>query len=194
MALKNPLLPVTNPSTQAMPAPAADNLTGADIQRLQQSLDSSVSENTRKMYSSAWRSFQAWAQGRGNLFLPASPQLVAAYLPHLAEDRGLSVATIRLHKAALAAVHKAAGHDDPTDHEGVRKVMKGIARTHGRAQKQAKPLTAEALAAVRATASTRRPRGRRQEARIRPESLLARQGGSRPPLRSPGRPAPTLIA
>ena len=160
MALQNPLLPASNPSAQAMPAPAADNLNHADLQRLRQSLDSSVSENTRKMYASAWRSFQAWAQGRGNLSLPASPQVAAAYLAHLAEDRGLSVATIRLHKAALAAVHKAHGHDDPTDHEGVRRIMKGIARSHGRAQKQAKPLTAEAaLAAVRATASTRRPLG-----------------------------------
>ena len=159
MALKNPLLPVSKPSTEAMPAPAPDNLTGADIQRMRHSLDSSVSETTRKMYASAWRSFQTWAQGRGNLPLPASPQLVAAYLPHLAEDRGLSVATIRLHKAALATVHKTHGHDDPTDHEGVRRIMKGIGRTHGRAQKQAKPLTAEALAAVRATANTRRPLG-----------------------------------
>ena len=156
MALKTPLIPATDPSAEAMPAPAADTLNGADIQRLQQSLANSVSENTRKMYASAWRSFQDWAQGWGNLSLPASPQVVAAYLAHLAEDRGLSVATIRLHKAALAAVHKTHGHDDPTDHEGVQRVMKGIARTHCRAQKQAKPLTAEALAAVRATASTRR--------------------------------------
>ena len=159
MALKNPLIPATDPSAEAMPAPADNALTGADIQRLQHSLASSVSENTRKMYASAWRSFQAWTQGRGNLSLPASPQVVAAYLAHLAEDRGLSVATIRLHKAALAAAHKTQGHDDPTDHEGVRRIMKGIARSHGRAQKQAKPLTGEALAAVRATAHTRRPLG-----------------------------------
>ena len=159
MALQNPLLPVTDPSTETMPAPAADTLTGADIQRLRHSLDNSVSENTRKMYASAWRSFQTWAQGRGELAMPASSTLVAAYLAHLAEDRGLSVATIRLHKAALAAVHKNHGHDDPTDHEGVRRIMKGIARTHGRAQRQAKPLTAQVLAAVRATANTRRPLG-----------------------------------
>ena len=53
MALQNPLLPTSDPSTGAMPAPAADNLTDADIQRLRHSLDSSVSENTRKMYASA---------------------------------------------------------------------------------------------------------------------------------------------
>ena len=49
--------------------------------------------------------------------------------------------------------------DSLTDHEGVRRIMKGIARSHGTAQKQAKPLTAEALAAVKATATTRRPLG-----------------------------------
>ena len=156
--------------------PAPQGLTDADIQRLRHSLDSSVSENTRKMYASACRSFQAWAQGRGALAIPASSTLAAAYLAHLAEDRGLSVATIRLHKAALAAVHKAHGHDDPTDHEGVRRIMKGIARSHGRAQKQAKPLTAEALAAVQGHRQQQAPPGRRQEAGISPESLLARQG------------------
>ena len=66
MALHPPLLPASDPPTEAMPA-AADTLTSADIQRLRQSLDSSVSENTRKMYASAWRSFQAWTLGRGNL-------------------------------------------------------------------------------------------------------------------------------
>ena len=104
------------------------------------------------MYPSAWRSFEAWAQARGALSLPASPPIVAAYLAHLAEERRLSVATIRLHKAGLAAIHKAAGHSDPTGNEGVRQIMKGIARAHGRAPKQARPLTAEALAAVKATA------------------------------------------
>ena len=93
--------------------------------------------------------------------MPASPPLIAAYLAHLAEERRLSVATIRLHKSALAAVHKAAGHPDPTDNEPVRQIMKGIARAHGKAQRQAKPLTAEALAAVKATAGIKRPFGGR---------------------------------
>ena len=73
------------------------------------------------------------------------------------------MATVRLHKAALAAVHKANGHDDPTDNEGVRRILQGISR----AQRQAKPLTAEALAAVKAIANSRRSLadGRRQESR-----------------------------
>ena len=45
----------------------------------------------------------------------ASPPLVAAYLAWLVEEqRRLSAATIRLLKAALAAIHKASGHPAPT--------------------------------------------------------------------------------
>ena len=112
MTLQSSLLPLDQPDKQdLLPAPAR-NLTNTDIQRIRYSLDHSVSDNTRAMYASAWRAFQAWAQARGALTTPASIALVAAYLAHLAEERRLSVATIRLHKAALAAMHKAAGHDD----------------------------------------------------------------------------------
>ena len=147
-----------------LPAPET-RLNGADLARLRRSLDSSVSDNTRTMYNSAWRGFETWGEGRGTMTLPASPPLVAAYIAHLAEERRLSVATVRLHKAALAAIHKAADHPDPTDNEAVRQIMKGIARAHGKVQKQARPLTAEALAAVKATAKSRRPLedGKRQE-------------------------------
>ena len=45
--------------------------------------------------------------------------------------------------------------------EGVRKVMAGIARVNGHPQRQAKPLTETALAAVKATAmQPRRHQGR----------------------------------
>ena len=160
MALQNPLLPVPQAHAETLP-PAGD------IQRIGRTPDHSVSENTRTMYNSAWRAFEQWTRARGVLAMPASAALVAGFLSHLAEERRLSVPTIRLHKAALAAAHKNHGHDDPTDHEEVRRVMKGIARTHGRAQKQAKPLNAEALATVRATANTRPWEAARSRYRLR---------------------------
>ena len=165
MATQKPLLPAPEERSRINPPAATTGITGADVQRLRNSLDHSVSDSTRAMYNSAWRSFESWAQARGALPLPASPPLIAAYLAHLAEERRLSVATVRLHKAALAAIHKAAGHPDPTDNEGVRRIMQGIARAHGKGQKQARPLTAEALAAVKATARGRRQLGdgKRQE-------------------------------
>ena len=163
MALQYPMIPASQGGALAPPPAQQTPLTTADLARLRHSLDSSVSDNTRTAYASAWRSFESWAQGRGALALPASPPLIAACL---AEERRMSVATVRLHKAALAAVHKAAGHADPTDNEPVKQIMKGIARAHGKGQKQAKPLTAEALAAVKATAKSRRTLGgpgKRQE-------------------------------
>ena len=162
--MQNSLLPSPQNPGESLP-PAATGLNGADLARLRRNLDSSVSGNTRVMYNSAWSSFESWAQARGAQAMPASPPLVAAYLAWLAEERRRTVATIRLHKAALAAIHKAAGHPDPADNEGVRRIMQGIARAHGKAQRQAKPLTAEALAAVKATARRRRPLedGKRQE-------------------------------
>ena len=140
MTQQQALLPVNvTPNHQDLPA-AAEGLGTTDLQQICQSLDSSVSDNTRASYRSAWKNFERWAQARAALPMPASPALVAS---HLAEERRLSVATVRLHRAALAAIHKANGHQGPTDNEGVRSIMKGIARAHGRAAKQAKPLTAE---------------------------------------------------
>ena len=159
MTLQNLLMPVPQDATGTLPAAPAAGLTGADLQRLRHSLAHSVSDNTRAAYSSAWRSFQAWAGVRAALTLPASPAVAAAYLSHLAQERKLSVATVRLHRAALAAMHRASGHPDPTDNEGARRVLQGISRAHGRPQRQAWPLTSEALAAVKATAKSRRPLG-----------------------------------
>ena len=134
--MQNPLLPVPQHPEQNLPPAASAGLTPTDIQRVGRSLDSNVSENTRKMYASAWHSFETWAQARGNLSLPASAQLAAAYLSHLAEERRLSVATIRLHKVALSAMHKARGHQDPTENEGVRRMIERIVRAQGESQHQ----------------------------------------------------------
>ena len=113
--MQNALLPAPQEPDQLLQQQPKAGLLAADVDRLKGSLDQSVSANTRAMYASAWRSFEAWSQARGNLSLPAAPPLVAAYLAYLAEERHLSVASIRLHRAALAAIHKSAGHEDPTD-------------------------------------------------------------------------------
>ena len=142
------LQPLHNHSGDLSPA----GLTLQDQRRIQDALDSSTSPNTRRAYNQAWRRFETWAASRGcGHSLPVSPELVAAFLAELAEA-GKSVATLRLTKSALAAVHRSTGHQDPTDNEGVKKVMAGIAWAKGRPQRQAKPLTENALAAVKAAA------------------------------------------
>ena len=53
MALQNPLIPAPiNQPSDNPPAPAT-GLTTDDLARLRHSLDSSVSDNTRKIYASA---------------------------------------------------------------------------------------------------------------------------------------------
>ena len=143
------------PLPQDSGALAHRGLTLPDQRRIRTALESSTSANTRRAYDQAWRRFVAWAEARGIPALPATPELAAAFLAELAEE-GRSVATLRLQKSALAKVHRSAGHPDPTDNEGVKQVLAGIARANGRPHRQAKPLTAEALAAVKATAKAPR--------------------------------------
>ena len=147
-------------------APAG--LTLLDQARVCRALESSTSANTRRAYNQAWKRWVSWSKARGIPALPATPELAAAFLAELAEE-GLSVATLRLTKSALAAVHRSTGHQDPTDNAGVKKVMAGIARVNGKPQRQAKPLTETALAAVKATAKL--PRRHRSRA-VRGESAL----------------------
>ena len=93
-------------------------LTIQDQRRIQEALYSSTSANTRRAYNQAWRRFEAWAafRGRGHP-LPATPELVAAFLAELAEE-GKSVATLRLTKSALAAIHRSTGHQAPPTTRG----------------------------------------------------------------------------
>ncbi len=92
---------------------APTGLTLLDQARVRRALDNSTSSNTRRAYNQAWRRFEAWTEVRGHGHpLPATPELLAAFLAELAEE-GLSVATLRLTKSALAAVHRSTGHQDP---------------------------------------------------------------------------------
>ena len=117
---------------------------------------------------------------------------MAAFLAELAEA-GKSVATLRLTKSALAAVDRSTGHQDPTDNEGVKKVMAGIARANGRPQRQAKPLTENALAAVKATAGIpKRHQGRAVRAENAWDTRRRGQVGRRPAFRAAGRTAPAI--
>ena len=114
-------------------------LTPQDLRRLQEVLDYlelGVSANTRARYASAWRKFEAWTADRGVPALPASPELVAAYLVYLA-DQGMAMATIGLHRTALGAIHRSTGHQAPTDNQLVRHILAGLHRANGRAQRQA---------------------------------------------------------
>lgn len=116
-----------------------------------------MAANTRRAYLSQWEAFQAWAEPRGYRTAPASAEIVAAHLAELAKTGG--AATLKMRRAAIGAVHRASGLADPTAGELVKRTLAGLVRQVGAAPRQAAPLTAAALEAIRATACLPR-RGR----------------------------------
>lgn len=94
-----------------------------------------ISPNTCRAYRGGWARWQAWAFHRGTQAMPARPEAISVYLIERAKA-GLSLATVHLDRASIAAAHRAAGADDPTADEAVRQAMRFIygatrARTRG---------------------------------------------------------------
>lgn len=107
----------------------------------------SKSAATRRAYAADWRDFTAWGVEQGVDTLPATGRTVGRYLTHLA-GLGRSVSTIDRRAAAIAAVHRAAGHTTPTAFEEVRSILTGIRNTLGRRPEKKQALTADLLAKV----------------------------------------------
>ena len=156
-------------------------LTDQQVQRIVTAAQNARSPSTRRNYAAAWKGFTTWASEQGHSYLPAAPETAALYLAERA-DAGLSRSTLAVARAAISQQHREAGLADPTANEGVKEVLKGLTRELARAgrnrQKQATPLTAEGLAAIRATAHQRRsgPTGRTESeeaARSRGDTDLA---------------------
>ena len=112
--------------------------------------------NTRKAYVAGWTDFTNWCLEHCCPGLPADPADVGRYLEHLVKEKGKAMATARLRLAAIAAAHRLGKHPDPITSPLVKATFKRLAREHGKPRKQAKGLTAEALAAVKATARIQR--------------------------------------
>src|ERR1700758_3247739 len=129
-----------------------------------------VPENTALAYRSRWRSFEAWCRDAGRVALPATAQTVAAYLTHLAVDRGLKATTADAHLTAIRAVHRGAGAAPP-DGLAARKVVvaaqrREAARAGRYGPRKAVPVLAAALPAIVAACDAGTPAGLRDRAVI----------------------------
>ena len=136
-------------------APAT--LTDEQRRRVSDALENAQSVNTRRNYAGQFSKFRSWCEGEGQSALPASPEVVAAYAAELVAE-GKSMSTVRLVVSAIVDAHRSVDLESPVN-TGVSVTLRGLARRVGASQKQAKPLDADALAAIRATAFT--PRGSR---------------------------------
>jgi integrase len=88
-------------------------------------------DNTRRAYRAAIRAWCAWCARHYLPPLPAAGQDVAAFL---AGERGrkLSPETLKLRRAAIRYLHRAAGCPVPTDDVCVSETMAGISRESAR--------------------------------------------------------------
>ncbi len=127
-------------------------------------------QNTRRAYHGHWNRFLAWALEQ-ELGLPDGLEAALSdYLVHPAEE-GRRMATIRQARAAIVKGADLTGWPRPDGPE-VAETMRGLGRILKGPQRQAAPLSAGAMAAIRATALTpRRTRGGHTETE---ESALRR--------------------
>jgi integrase len=119
--------------------------------------------NTRRAYRAALAAFAAFAESSGRPGIPASPETVAAYLSHQANE-GRRCSTVSVHAAAIGYAHRLAGHPNPCDSPLVGEVVRGIRRTTGAAPKQAAALTLPRLAQAVMSVDRSSVRGRRDAA------------------------------
>jgi integrase len=121
--------------TQILPTRASGGVAVDELVR------HSIASSTRVAYGSDLKHFAAWGG-----ILPATPDMVAAYIAAFAGK--LSVATITRRVATLSKAHQAMGDRNPCQSTLVKATLQGLRRKHGTAQKQAKALTREDLFAV----------------------------------------------
>lgn len=108
-------------------------------------------EGTRRVYRSAWRAYEAWCQALGREPLAGDPEILALYAVH-GTDRGLSVATLRVHLAAIQAAHRLAGIALDLRDPRLMMVLEGIARSTGiRPRRRAAAAGPDALRLMLAT-------------------------------------------
>ena len=128
-------------------------------QGVAQSLESVLSDNTRRTYDAQWRIFTGWCDQVGLTPLPAQPLTVARYLAARANS-GASIATLRLATSAISKAHEWDRLESPCRDPGVRASLKGWGRRLAKPQRQSGALTADVLAIIRLTAVQPRKRGR----------------------------------
>ena len=134
---------------------ASDSELSVDDQdRVRRALAESLAASTRRAYLGHWQAFEKWARQNSYNSIPATPEAVAAHLAIVAETA--STSTLRVRRAAIGAAHRSADLSDPTKSEIVKRALGGLVRRVGSNQRQARPLTENGLAAIRAMACRRR--------------------------------------
>lgn len=125
----------------------------------------SKAPNTLRVYKTAWREFEHFAEEHFGQALPATPQAVIEYITALA-DRNAAVSTIEVKLAAVAWMHRTTHHPDPTVYKAVRTVMSGIRRELKTSPTKKEPVTLEDLEAMVRSLELETVKGQRDRAML----------------------------
>ena len=136
--------------TQPNTGPVIEILKPNHVEAIVAAAEEAHAPRTREHYRVAWTAFEKWCRAEGYQPFPTAPETVAAYLTARADV--VSVAALKLDRAAIRYKHVSDGRDSPTTSEGVAKVLRGLTRSADTTPKQATGLTAAHLAAIKATA------------------------------------------
>lgn len=103
--------------------------------------------STLAAYAADWRRFERWCTQTQRAKAPASAVTLAEYLGELVK-RGLRPSTIDRARVAIGQAHTLRGLPSPANDPLINELMKGLRRTLGVAQREARPLAVEELRAV----------------------------------------------
>ena len=132
-----------------------------------------------------WASFQAWCAEYGFNALPASPQVLAVYIGHLAttggrvdefgKAAGRKATTVAQHVSTIRTVHRDHGHPDPADDPYTRRVMRGLRRLKGSKRTRREPMTLARLFDIVDTIDGRSVATRRDHVIVAADALRPRR-------------------
>jgi len=124
-------------------------------------IEAGVPDNTRRAYAGDWRRFTEWCGLAGRQALPATPETLAEYASHLA-DQGRAPATITRALASVSVIHQLGGHHPPSLLPA-RAAVKGYRRQRARAKiPNARPASALPVGQLRQASAALDPADVRQ--------------------------------
>ena len=101
--------------------------------------DAADAPATLRAYAADLANYKAWCDRHGFISMPATPEVVGAYLA--AAGEGYAMPSLRRRVAAIARACGVAGHPLDTKHPAIRETLRGIGRKHGSPPRRAAAIT-----------------------------------------------------
>ena len=134
---------------------------GIDPELIRDNRAASKADETKRALLKNWSLFESWCDAQGVSALPATADVVEAFLLYLADHhssrkrnssattKGLKTASVCQALWAVNARHRMAGFPPPGDTIQVKTALAGIKRRKGSRKKQQEPLTIEHIRRIR---------------------------------------------